>query len=193
MRGSDNNSTVDIGFLEHLNKGNVLVAGSRWGVNDEIIELAPVDVSEELLDESSFADSPPNNCVVFVFKHEAYAHDAKILLNVNGAPACVTHADFLARNTEHMGCTGAADVYIEQTDIEGMVETEAEAELGGDRAFANTTLARKNEELVANGALQATGDGGDVGVWGGVGGDTRGAGGLVGAAHARVSLARRLR
>ena len=51
LRGGDNDAAVGLGGLEVLREGNVLVGRPRRRVDEEKVQLAPVHVLEELLDE----------------------------------------------------------------------------------------------------------------------------------------------
>lgn len=56
---------------------------TRRRVDDEVVQLAPDHVREELLDQSVLAWPSPNDGVIFGRKHEADRHDCQVLLHVD--------------------------------------------------------------------------------------------------------------
>jgi len=83
LRSGDHHRTIDIRRLQVLHDGDVLVRSSRWGVDNEIIQLVPNNIRQKLLDKTVFARTSPNNRVVFGREHEADGHNPQIVVHVN--------------------------------------------------------------------------------------------------------------
>lgn len=167
----------------------MLVTGAGGGVDDEVIQLAPLDVLEELLDQAVLLGAAPDDGVVAVGKHELDAHDCQVFRNPNGTPAGVAHVYRLLLDTHHLGDAGPADVRVHDADLGFGVGGEGVGEHGGEGGFADSALAAQNEDLVLDGR-EAGGDERDVGIgaFGGGGADL-----LIGTAGTGITLAGVLR
>ena len=91
---------------EVLHDGDVLVRRARRRVHQQIVELAPLDVGQELLDQPVLTRPAPDDGAVLVGQHEADGHDAELdvvvvraqslLRHVHGRPARRALVDGLA-------------------------------------------------------------------------------------------------
>lgn len=94
----------------------MLVAGARRGVDEEVVEVAPFDVFEELLDQPVFLRAPPDHGVVPVRQHELYAHHAEVVGDPDGAPSGVADVDGFRLDAHHFGDARPADVRVHDPD-----------------------------------------------------------------------------
>lgn len=185
LRRGHDHGAVEAGLLEEGVHAQVLVAGAGRRVHDQIVQLAPLDVFEELLDQSVLLRPPPDHGVVSVRQHELHAHDAEIVCHPHGTPAGVADVDGFGLDAHHFGDAGPANVGVHDADCVGRVGGEGVGEHGGEGGFANTAFAAEDEDFVSY-TGEARGDERDVGVrpFGGSGADR-----LVGAAGAGGALA----
>lgn len=163
----------------------MLVGGPRRGVDEQVIQFAPFDVFEELLDQAVFFGAPPYDCVVTIRKHELDAHHAQIVTDPDGTPACVANVDGFLFDAHHFGDAGAADVGVHDSDHGVRVGGEGVRKHGCKSRFADAAFSRQDKDFVFD-VGEAGGYEGDVGVgafWGG------GADDLVWAAGAGIGFA----
>ena len=76
-----------LGAREHLAERDRDVAGARRHVDDEHVELAPVDVLEELLERAVQHRPAPHQRLVVV-DEEADRHQLQVVLRPAGSSAC---------------------------------------------------------------------------------------------------------
>ena len=62
------------GEWRHLRQGQCGIPGSRWHVDDQVVEFAPLDVGQELLDQSVNHGSTPDDGGV-VIHEERHRHE----------------------------------------------------------------------------------------------------------------------
>lgn len=134
------------------------------GIDDEVIELAPPHLAQELLDHSILLRAPPHDALPRIGQEEAYAHarehpaaDLALLLaedlgaavQVDGHPAALALVHVLAVKSEHPGERRTGQVDVEQANAGlGVAGQERERELDGDGRLADPALAREDEEDV---------------------------------------------
>lgn len=61
LRSGDDDGAVQVGLLEVLNDGQMFIGRARWCIDEQVLELAPVDVSQKLLDEPFNIEIPELN------------------------------------------------------------------------------------------------------------------------------------
>lgn len=83
----DKDGTIDAALFEVLDDAEVLVRCAGRGVDDEIIEVAPIDVFEELGNEAVLFWASPHDRVTGRGEQESDGHDGKIVLDIDGRPA----------------------------------------------------------------------------------------------------------
>lgn len=66
------------GLAEELDQRDVLVARSRRGVDQQEVELSPIDIGQKLLDQSVLAGPAPDERVVVRRRHEADRHHPQL-------------------------------------------------------------------------------------------------------------------
>lgn len=85
--GCDEDGTIDAGVFEVLDDAEVLVRCAGRGVDDEIVDVAPVYVFEELGDEAILLWPPPHDGITGGGEHESDGHDGEIVLDIDRRPA----------------------------------------------------------------------------------------------------------
>lgn len=66
----DNYGTIGFGGADILDDRYVFVRSARRGIDDEIVQIPPGHIGEELPDESVLARTPPDDCFVLVVDQE---------------------------------------------------------------------------------------------------------------------------
>ena len=61
----------NICFLQVLDYRNVLIKSPRRGINDQVVQVSPNDISEELLDETILSWTSPNDCIILGWQEES--------------------------------------------------------------------------------------------------------------------------
>lgn len=115
--GGDNNGTVDTRLFEEAVDAEMLVAGARRGVDNEIVQLAPLYILEELFDKAVLLGTTPDNSVVTVGQHELDAHDTQVFGNPDRAPSSVAHMDSLLLYAHHLGDARSTDIGIHDSNL----------------------------------------------------------------------------
>mmetsp|Transcript_32810 Transcript_32810/g.83279 ORF Transcript_32810/g.83279 Transcript_32810/m.83279 type:complete len:385 (-) Transcript_32810:114-1268(-) len=148
LRGGDDDGAVRLrARAQALRDGDVLVGGAGRCVHHQVVQLAPVHVLEELLDQPVLARSAPDDRLVRVGQHEADGHDGQVVLHVHGRPAHSALVHLLPLQPQHLGYTGPADVDVEQAHLLAL-RCERKRELRRERRLAHPALARQHQDLV---------------------------------------------
>lgn len=126
----------------------MFVGGPRRGVDEQVVQFAPFDVFEELLDQAVFLGTPPYDCVVAVRKHELDTHDAQIVADPDGAPARVANVDCFLFDAHHFGDAGAADVGVHYSDHGVRIRGEGVRKHGCKRGFADAAFSGEDKDFV---------------------------------------------
>jgi len=168
----DDDGAIDARLFEETVDTEMFVAGTGRGVYNEIVQLAPFDILEELLDQAVLLGTAPDDSIVTVGKHELDAHDAQVLSDPDRAPSSIAHMDGFLFYTHHLGDTGATDIGIHDSDLRLWVRSKCMPQHSRKRRFTHTTLATENQNLV----LYRSQAGGDernirIGAFGGCGTD----------------------
>ena len=92
------------------------VAGTGGHVDDEVVELAPADVGEELLEGLGEHQAPPHERLGLVVDQEAHAHDLELPVadgDVVGTDLASVGRTQAAGDAEHAGDAEAPDVGVQ--------------------------------------------------------------------------------
>lgn len=185
LRRRHHHRPVDAGLLQVRVHAQVLVAGSRRGVDEQIVELPPLDVLEELFDQPVFLGPSPYDGVIPVWQHELHAHHAQVICHPHRAPPRIADMDCFGLDAHHFWNARPADVCVHDTHHMFRVRGESVSQHRRERRLAHTTFAAKNKNLVFY-VGETSGDERNVGI-GAFG--SAGADGLIGAAGAGIALA----
>ena len=100
----------------------------------------------------------PDDGIVPVGEHEADAHDAEVFADVDGLPAGTGLMHFTVDDAHHAGDGGAADIDIEDADLQRWIGGgttyvlallgETPGNLRGDGALADAALSGQDDDLV---------------------------------------------
>lgn len=189
LRRGDDDGAVDAALFEKRVYAQVLVAGARRRVDEHKVQVAPLHVLEELLDQAVLLGPAPDDGLVAAGQHELDAHDGQVVHDPDGRPAGAADVYGLVLDAHHLGYARAANVRVHDADVAVRVGRQGVREQRRKGALADAALAAEDEDLVLD-ILQARRDDGDVGV-GTLG--RRRADGLVRAPRARVCRAGLLR
>src|SRR5579859_1838318 len=133
------------GERDQLADGERGVTRSRRQVDDEVVELAPLDVAQELLDRRVDERPPPDDRRVAGQEVlDAHHRDAMADDRVD-APAGA--GDVGAAGTHHERDVRSGDVGVEQANP-GTIAGQADREVDGDRGLADASLARCHRDRV---------------------------------------------
>jgi hypothetical protein len=124
---------------EDLREGEGDVAGAGGHVDDEIVEIAPGDVAEELRDVGMEHRAAPDDRFARR-EQKAHRHDGHAVEHDGRHLAIDDSRGWSAFEPEEMGDAGAINVGIEEADFAAGA-FEAQGERGGDGAFADAALA----------------------------------------------------
>jgi hypothetical protein len=171
LRCSDDDGTCKLarggGLLEErLEQRNVLVGGARGRVDEEVVELGPQDVGQELADHGRLLGPAPDDGIAAVGEDEAKGHAGEgadgdgiaggvgggvvaggqrvRLVDRDGNPAAGGLADLLVLDAKEAGDRGPCQVNVEDTDAVAL-QRQAESELRRDARLADPAFARQHE------------------------------------------------
>ena len=116
LRRGDHDGAVDAALLHEGVHAQVLVRRAGRGVAQEEVELAPVDVLEELLDQAVLLGAAPYDRVVAVGQQELYAHDRHIVHHPDRRPPEAADVYGLLLDAHHLRYGRSGDVGVENTD-----------------------------------------------------------------------------
>ena len=139
-----------------LGGGHGGVAGAGRQVDDEVVELAPGHVAEELLDAA--ADHRPAPDDGRAGREQEADRDELDAVALDGVQALLAVGLEAGGQAEHGGQVGAGDVGVEQADG-GAALGEGDGEVGGDGGLADAALVRGDGDDVAD-AVDGLGTGG---------------------------------
>jgi hypothetical protein len=176
LRCSNDDGTCKLarggGLLEErLEQRNVLVGGARGRVDEEVVELGPQDVGQELADHGRLLGPAPDDGIAAVGEDEAKGHAGEgadgdgiaggvggvggvgdgvaggqrvRLVDRDGNPAAGGLADLLVLDAKEAGDRRPCQVDIEDTDAVAL-QRQAESELRRDARLADPAFARQHE------------------------------------------------
>ena len=122
-----------------LAQGELDVTGARRHVDDQIIQLFPVGLAQELLQRLGGHRAAPDHGLVLI-DQKTDRHDlhAVVFHRLHGLAIFAFRSTF---DAHHHGLAGAVDVGIEQTDL-GTLGSQRQRQINGGGAFAHTAFAR---------------------------------------------------
>ena len=129
-----------------LHDGQWHVAGSWWQVDDKVIEVAPADVGDELLDNAGDEGAAPDDRIVVMWQQEVHAHELDAGSALDRFDAIFAHR-WLFVDTEELRDAWAGDVGIEQADFKAAF-SERHGEHGGEAGFTNAAFAAHDHDDV---------------------------------------------
>ena len=128
-------------------------------IDDEIVQLAPVYLAQELLDEcyvsrvegksTVLLGSSPDHRIVRIFQQETNTHHRQIVVHINRIPATVALMNLPANNSHHTRDTGTTDIDVENTHLEPL-RCKPKSQLGRNRTFPHPSLSGKDHDNVLN-------------------------------------------
>src|SRR5579859_2059141 len=132
-RGDDDRARDSDG----LNEGELHVAGAGREVDDEVIELAPLDTPQELRDDAVQHGAAPDHGLVAGIQqaHGDHFHAG----DLDGDDAFFRGGLGLLEGAEHDGDVGAVDVGVHEADFVAELH-ESEREIDGYRGFADAAF-----------------------------------------------------
>ena len=86
-------------------------------VDDEIVEVAPFHVPDELLNGSELDRTSPYDRCILVLEQECHGDDLHTLMSDGGMDSAGLDVQSLACEPHHLRDIGAGDVDVEQTDL----------------------------------------------------------------------------
>jgi hypothetical protein len=119
-----------------------------WCVDQQVVEQAPADVAQELLDHALLLRPAPDDAVFAALEQKGDTHDGHSLLSSVGVdrhPAVGRLVDALTVEAEHAWDRRAGEVRVKHADAEALA-IEREGKLDGRRRLADTALAREHED-----------------------------------------------
>ena len=138
----------DDGFRvrNHLADAERFVACSGRAVDDEIVEFAPFDIRDELLDGALLHGATPDDGIVVAMKEEGDGDDGDAC-GMDGNDFVVFCFRHGVLKLQHGGNRRAVQIDVEQTDLVPF-HGEADGEIDGACAFANTAFAREHDDFM---------------------------------------------
>ena len=114
LRCRDNDCAGDIGCK--LCDRKSLIAGSRRQIDNEVIQLAPVDILEELPDCRILHRTSPDNRACLVGEQERHRNHAEIAHDHNGVNLLAVHrCQLLILDAQHLGNIRTVNIHIGDT------------------------------------------------------------------------------
>ena len=137
-----------LGARQHAGQAHLHVAGARWHVDQQVVEIAPVDVLEEVLDGAVEHEPAPHQRVALVVDQQAHRHDLEATaphrLDLRGDLALAGRGALEASlEAEHAGDREAPDVGVEHADREAL-RGQRGGQVDGDARLAHAALARRD-------------------------------------------------
>ncbi len=123
-----------------LGEGQLDVAGAGGQVDQQVVELAPVDAEEEVLDHLAGHGTAPDGGFVGVAEH-GHGDDLDAARDRDGVEALVLGDLGVGGDAEHEVHGGAVEVGVHDPYAEPF-QREGRGQVGGDGALAHAPLAR---------------------------------------------------
>ena len=122
------------------------IAGSWWQVNDEIVEIAPANIGDELLYNAGDEGAAPNDRIVVVWQEEVHTHEGDAGFALDRLDAVLTHC-WLVADAEKLWNTWAGDVGVHEADFKAAF-FQCHGEHGGETGFPNAAFAAHDNDDV---------------------------------------------
>ena len=138
----------DDGFRvwNHLADAERFIACSGRAVDDEIVEFAPFDVCDELLDGALFHRAAPDDGIVAVMEEEGDGDDGDAG-GVDGKDLVADGFGHGVLKLQHGRDGRAVQIDVEQADFVAF-HGEADGEIDGACAFADAAFAGEHDDLM---------------------------------------------
>ena len=81
LGGGDDEGPRAGGLAEVVCEGEVLVAGARGRVDDQVVEGPPVHVPQELLDEAVLLRAPPDDGGIRILQQVPHGHHCQVVVH----------------------------------------------------------------------------------------------------------------
>ena len=131
--------------MHGLHQGELRITGSRRQIDEQIIELAPIHIPQELLQDLHNDRSAPDGWRV-AFDHEAKRDDLHSM-RLEGNDFLVAHLGLLG-HAQHPRDVGAIDVSVHDPHRKPLLR-QRDGEVGGDGRLAHASLSTRNRHDVA--------------------------------------------
>ncbi|PMB71123.1 Actin-depolymerizing factor gmf1 [Beauveria bassiana] len=163
LRRGDDDGAVDAARLEERVDAEVLVAGAGRRIDEHEVQVAPLDVLEELLDQAVLLGPTPDDGLVAARQHELDAHDGEVIHDPDRRPPGAADVNRLVLDAHHLWYARSADIRVHYSDGAVRVGRKRVRQQRRKCALADAALAAKDENLVLD-VCEARRDDGDVGV-----------------------------
>lgn len=135
LRGGDDDGAVE---RDGLNNGELDIAGAGREIEDEVVEVIPSDLAEELLGVAG-GDGTADDDGSVIAEEEAHGDELEaVVFDRDDLLGLVLHG--VLRCSHHESDGGTVEVAVAKADA-GTGLGKGDGEIGGDSAFADTTLA----------------------------------------------------
>ena len=112
LRGGDNDGSVE---RDGLDDGELDVAGARWQIEDEVVEIVPGALAQELLDVTC-GDGAAHDHGAVVIEQEAHADELQaVALDGDDLLFFILERALVA--AEHVGDAGSVEIAVAQADF----------------------------------------------------------------------------
>ena len=135
------------GEWHRLGKGELCVGCSRRKVNNKIIKVAPLNVTQELLDRTANERAAPNNRLTLW--DEELDRDQLHTVTLNRFNLSTRARLRRAGCTEHLRKVWSGDICIKQSDARAALR-QRNGEIDGDGALPYAAFARRYGDDIAN-------------------------------------------
>ena len=142
-RGDDDSAVKRHGLAE----GQLRVSGSGRKVDEQEVQLAPLDAGDELLDGFDNHGAAPDDGLI-IFQQETHAHEFDAVIFRRNKFFVGAEAGPLA-DAHHQGNAGAVNVAVQKADFEAKPGQSA-GKVGGESGFADAAFAAGNGDDLPN-------------------------------------------
>ena len=138
---------------DELRHGQRFIAGAGRAVNDQVVQIVPLHVLQELPDDAHLHRPAPDDRLIRPREQEPDGHDPQ-RSQLHGHQRIVATLYPDALQVKHSGDAGAMDVRVQQPHGSAR-EGQSGGKVDGDRALADAPLAGQHENLVLDSAQPA--------------------------------------
>ena len=122
------------------------VAGARRHVDEQIIEIAPLHLSQKLRERAVHHRAAPDERFI-VGNEKAHGHEANAAASDGLNAIALERLGALFLHAEHERDAGAVDVGVEKADLRAEL-AESDGEIHGDRALTDAALTARHRDDV---------------------------------------------